>query len=193
MLYPLIQNWWAMALRGMAAIIFGVLCLIWPGITLQALTYLFGAYAFADGVFALVAALRRAGRESRWWALLFEGIVGVAAGVITFMRPGLTALLLVDLIAAWAIVTGALEIGTAIILRKLIEGEWLMMFLGALSILFGIYIAAFPQAGALSLVWVIGAFAITFGVLMLILAFELRSHRERRHEMPGAPGMASSR
>jgi uncharacterized membrane protein HdeD (DUF308 family) len=181
-----------MALRGVAAILFGVMSLIWPGITLLALTLLFGAYAFTDGVFALVSAVRRAGRERRWWALLLEGIAGIGAGIITFIWPGLTTFALVYLIAAWAIVTGALEIGTAVRLRKQIEGEWLMVALGVLSILFGVSIAIFPLAGALSLVWIIGAFAIAFGVLMLILAFELRSRHEHRHEVGDMPRMAPS-
>jgi uncharacterized membrane protein HdeD (DUF308 family) len=193
MLDILTRNWWAMGLRGVAAIIFGILAFIWPGITLLVLTFLFGAYALVDGVFAIIAALQRAGREERWWMLLVEGIVGIAAGTIAFLWPGLTALGLVFLIAAWAIATGALEIVMAIRLRREIEGEWLMVVLGILSIVFGLLIVIYPLIGALSLVWAIGAFAIAFGVIMLTLAFQLRGIHQQRHPMGGAPHMAPSR
>jgi uncharacterized membrane protein HdeD (DUF308 family) len=192
MLDVLTRNWWAMALRGLAAIIFGILAFIWPGITLLALALLFGAYALVNGVFAIIASVQRAGRDERWWALSVEGIVGIAAGTITFLWPGLTAFGLVYVIAAWAIVTGVLEIITSIRLRREIEGEWLMVLLGTLSILFGLFIAIFPVVGALSLVWAIGTFAVAFGVLMLVLAFQLRGIHQRRYPMGGAPHMEPS-
>ena len=187
MLDVLTRNWWAMAIRGIAAIIFGVLAFIWPGITLLALASLFGAYALVDGVFAIIAAAQRAGREHRWAMLLVEGIVGIAAGIITFLLPGLTAIGLVLLIAAWAIVTGFLEIVTAVRMRQVIHGEWLMVLLGALSIFFGLIIAFFPVLGAVALSWTIGSYAIAFGVLMLFLAFRLRDVHQQLHPMGGAP------
>jgi uncharacterized membrane protein HdeD (DUF308 family) len=193
MLDVLTRNWWAMALRGLLAIIFGILCFIWPGITLLALALFFGAFAMISGVLAIIAAVQRAGRDERWAALSAEGIVGIAAGTITFLWPGLTALGLVYVIAAWAIVSSVLEIVTAIRLRREIEGEWLMVLLGTLSILFGLFIAIFPMLGALSLVWAIGAFAIAFGVVMIILAFQLRGIHQRRHPVGGAPHMEPSR
>jgi uncharacterized membrane protein HdeD (DUF308 family) len=167
------------ALRGLAAIVFGVLAFVWPAITLWALVLLFGAYMLVDGIFAIVAAVRAAGREARWWLLLIEGVLGVLAGLVAAFWPGLTALALLYFIAAWAIVSGILEIAGAIRLRREIEGEWALGLSGALSLLFGVLLVVIPApAGLLSLVWLIGAYALAFGVLLLVLAFRLRGTSE---------------
>ena len=173
------RNWWLVALRGLAAIVFGVLAFVWPAITLWALVLLFGAYMLVDGIFAIVAAVRAAGREARWWLLLIEGVLGVLAGLVAAFWPGLTALALLYFIAAWAIVSGILEIAGAIRLRREIEGEWALGLSGALSLLFGVLLVVIPApAGLLSLVWLIGAYALAFGVLLLVLSFRLRGTSE---------------
>lgn len=182
----LARNWWALALRGLAAIIFGVLAFAWPGITLFVLVLFFGAYLFVDGIFAIVAAVRAAGEENRWWLLLIQGILGVLAGLIAFFWPGLTALALLYLIAAWAIVTGILAIVGAIRLRREIEREWALGLSGLLSVIFGVLLIVLPApAGLLSLVWLVGVYAIAMGVLLLIVAFRVRSEASR--EAPAGP------
>jgi uncharacterized membrane protein HdeD (DUF308 family) len=178
MIETLTRNWWVLAARGALAVLFGLLALIWPGITVLALVLLFGAYALVDGVMALYTALfdrgRLGGRGAGW--LVLEGVAGVLAAIGAIVWPGITALVLLYLIAAWALVTGVAEIVAAIRLRREIEGEWLMVLTGALSILFGVLAFLFPRAGALAVVWLIGAYAIAFGVVMVILAFRLRRY-----------------
>jgi uncharacterized membrane protein HdeD (DUF308 family) len=169
------QYWWAFVLRGLAAIIFGILAYVWPGITLTALVLLFGAYALWDGVFALIGAFRSQG--DRRWSLILEGIVGIAAGLLTFLWPGAATFALLYIIAGWAVVTGILEIIAAIRLREVIEGEWLLLLSGLLSVLFGIVIAFWPAAGLLAITWIIGAYAVAFGILLVVLGFRLRNLR----------------
>jgi uncharacterized membrane protein HdeD (DUF308 family) len=184
----LARNWWAVALRGALAVLFGLVALIWPGITLGALVLLFGAYALVDGIFAFVAAFRAADRRRQWWPFVLEGLVGVAAGVIAVVWPGLTAVALVYLIAAWAVVTGVFEIVAAVRLRRAITNEWLLGLGGALSVLVGLALLVFPGAGALALVWLIGAYALAFGVLLIALGFRLRKWQPR--EPRAAPATA---
>src|SRR5262252_869345 len=178
------QNWWAIALRGLVAVLFGIAAFTWPGITLWALVALFGAYALVDGIFAIIESFRRDVVGERWWALLFEGFVGIAIGVLTFFWPGLTAMGLLYLIAFWAIVTGVFEIITAIRLRHEIRGEWMMALIGVLSIALGFLMVAIPLAGALSVILMIGAYAFATGALMIALAFKLRSLKSPGGEIP---------
>jgi len=168
-------HWWALALRGAIAILFGLAALLRPEIALEALILLFGAYALVDGVFAIVGIFGGTRGGTPRWLLLIEGIAGILAGLIAFVLPGLTALLLLYLIAAWAIITGIFEIATAIRLRREIRGEWALIIGGALSVLFGvILIVVSPFAAILSLIWLIGVYAVAFGILMLITAFQVR-------------------
>jgi uncharacterized membrane protein HdeD (DUF308 family) len=186
------QNWWAMALRGLLAVLFGIAAVMAPGIMLWMLVALFGGYALADGIFALISAFRRDVRAERWWALLFEGVTGIAIGVLTFVWPRLTAMGLLYMIAFWAIMTGVFEVITAVRLRHAIRGEWLMALIGVLSMAFGLLLAIFPRAGALSVVWLIGAYAIAAGVLMIALGFKLRSLRHPSGDFPHARYAAPS-
>ena len=174
--HALARNWWLLLLRGLVSILFGVLAFIWPGITLVSLVIIYGAYALADGIFAIIAAIRGdTGPMPRWW-LALVGLMGIAAGVLTFLLPGLTALTLLILIGAWALVRGIFEIIGAIRLRKEIDNEWMLILSGVISVLFGLYMLVAPGAGALALIWVIGAYAIIAGVLLVALAFRLRRH-----------------
>ena len=174
MLEDLSRNWGWVALRGAVAVLFGIFAFIWPGITLAALVIVFGAFVLADGILALIAAFKVRDRGKPFWSLVIVGLLGVAAGVVTFLWPGMTALLLVTFIGAWAFVMGIFEIVAAIRLRKEIEGEWLMILSGVLSVLFGLFVFFQPGGGALALIWVIGAYAIFFGVLLIVLAFKLK-------------------
>lgn len=174
MLHALAKNWWALALRGLAAVLFGLLTFFVPGITLLTLVLLFGIYALADGAFNVIGFFRSAGHH---WALLVEGLIGLIAGVVTFAWPAITEVALLYLIGFWAIFTGVFEIVAGIRLRKAIRNEWLLLLMGLLSLVFGIFILFAPGAGALAIVLWIGAYALVFGAFLLALAFRLRGHR----------------
>lgn len=176
LLRALAANWWLLLLRGIAGVLFGVLAFIWPGLTLLSLTLLWGAYALADGAAALWAGITGSVAGSRGW-LIFIGVLGIAAGIIAFIWPGGTAGALLLVIGAWAIAIGILQIWGAIQLRKEIEGEWLLILSGVVSILFGLLVAMQPLAGALAVVWMIGTFAIVFGITQIILSFKLRQFK----------------
>jgi uncharacterized membrane protein HdeD (DUF308 family) len=174
----LARNWWVQALRGVAGILFGIGAFVWPGATLAALILVFGAYVFVDGIFALIAGIGMRRQLSLWWLVLLEGVAGIILGVLTFRSPDTTALVLLTFIAAWSIVTGIFEIATAVRLRKMIANEWLLILSGVVSIIFGALLIAQPGAGAISIVWLLGAYALLFGILTLMLAFRLRGMRD---------------
>ncbi len=174
------EKWWAIVLRGIAAIIFGLLAFSVPGITVRALVLLFAAYAFVDGAFAIAAAVYRADRGGSWGAMLLRGTLGVVASIGAIVWPGMTALVLLYVIAGWALATGIVEIGAAIHLRKIISGEWMLALSGVLSIVFGAALIAYPSAGILAVVWMIGTYAILFGALLIGLGLRLRSLGRRR-------------
>ncbi len=172
------NNWWLMLLRGLCAVIFGILAFAWPNITLFVLVILFGVYVLVDGLLTLVSVIR--GRPSKktsaplWW-LLIAGVAGIVAGLLTFAYPQVTELVLVFFIGAWALVCGVFEIIGAIKLRREINHEWLLIIAGLLSVLFGVVILLYPGAGALALLWLIGGYAILLGLLMIWLSLRLRT------------------
>lgn len=180
------EQWWLVALRGLAAVLFGILTFIWPGITLFWLVILFGAYALVNGVLSLWLAIKSRGRH-RVVMLVIGGLLSLAAGILTFFWPALTAVGLLLLIAWWAIVNGVLEIITAIRLRKSITNEWLLVLAGIASIALGVILLLQPIAGALVLVLWIGAWAFVFGILLMVLGFKLR---RVSHDIAAAPAHA---
>lgn len=176
MLNFITREWWAFLVRGIAAIVFGVMALVWPAPTLVALTYLVGAYLLVDGATMIVALVRGdALARQNAWAVAIIGVLGVVGGIVTFFWPGATALTLLYVVAFWAIATGIFQVIGAIALRREIDGEFWMGLGGLLSVAFGAYLIALPGAGLLSLVWLVGAWAIVFGVSSIGLALRLRS------------------
>ena len=175
LVHALAKNWWMLLLRGIAAIIFGALAFAWPGMTLLTLIVIYGAYALVDGAIAIIAAITGGASAPRWW-LAIIGLLGIAAGLSTFLMPGLTAIVLLFFIAGWAITTGVFQIIGAIRLRKEIDNEWLLIVGGIISVLFGVGVLMAPGAGALALIWVIGTYAIVEGILFVALALRLKKH-----------------
>jgi uncharacterized membrane protein HdeD (DUF308 family) len=168
-------NWWLLALRGLVAVLFGVLAFMWPGATLITLVWLFGAFALVNGVLSLVLAAKTPKDYPKVGSLILGGLIGILAGLLAFVMPGITALGLLILIAAWAIVTGIMELVAAVRLRKIINNEWLLVLAGIASVVFGILLLFRPAVGALALIWWIGAWAIVSGILFMILAFRMRN------------------
>lgn len=175
MLKLLGDYWWVLALRGLAAVLFGIAALVWPELTLVALVALFGIYAIADGVLSIIVGFRQTETHERWWLFLLEGLVGIAAGIIALVLPDVTLLALTYLAAAWALITGIFEIIAAIRLRREIEGEWLMVLTGIASIGLGVLLILLPGPALTAFIWIVGIYAIIFGLLLIFLAFRIRS------------------
>lgn len=182
----LAESWWLVGLRGVLGIIFGLICFLTPVIALQVFVILFAAYMLVDGVFAIFSGIRAARNGERWALLLLEGIVDLAAGAVAVLWPGITLVALVWVVAIWAIVSGALMLGAAFTL-KLDHGRWWLGLGGICSLIFGILLVIEPLIGAVVLTLWIGAYAIVFGILLLVLAFQLHSRKEERdHALPAA-------
>lgn len=169
------KNWWVLLLRGICGILFGVLAFVWPGMTLLSLVLLYGIFVGAEGFLEILAAIRGGTVGSRWW-LAFAGVIALMASAATFFAPAITSIVLLYIIAAWAVAHGIFEVIGAIQLRKLIDNEWLLILSGLLSVAFGLFVFARPAAGAISLIWAIGAYAIAAGILCIGLSFRLRKH-----------------
>jgi len=178
------QNWWLVVLRGVLAILFGVLAFVWPSITWLTLIVMFGVYAIIDGIIAIVSGLSRTKESARWWTFLVEGLLGIGAGIVALVWPGLTSLVLIYMIASWAIITGILEIAAAIRLRNEITNEWVLGLGGLVSIGLGVLLFFEPVAGGLAIIWTVAAYALIFGVLLVILGFRLRNWKAPENRGP---------
>jgi uncharacterized membrane protein HdeD (DUF308 family) len=174
------KNWWAVLIRGALAIVFGIILIGWPGHALVALVLVFGAYALVDGVLEVFAALRSAARHAHWIATLLQGILGIIVGIIAFVDPGIAILAFVYVVAAWAIITGALELFAAFRLRRELAGEFLLIIGGLASVIFGILLVVWPGRGALTVALIIGIYAIIYGVMLVLLSFRLKGWHEAR-------------
>lgn len=183
----LAHNWWMLCLRGILALVFGVLCLVYPGgVTLTVMKIMFGVYALLDGILAIASSISTAQGRPRWRSTLLEGIVGVIFGLFILIWPGITAFGLLYLIGVWGIITGIFEITAAIRLRQYFTNEWLLIMTGAASVLFGLLILVIPRAGVLAVVWWIGMYAIFFGAAFISLALSLHRWVARLSELRGA-------
>jgi uncharacterized membrane protein HdeD (DUF308 family) len=185
----LAQNWWVVALRGLLGVAFGILALLFPGITLLSLVLVFAAYMLVDGVLAIISAVRAARRHERWGLLVLEGVADIAAGIVAFLWPGITILAFTIIIAAWAIVSGGLMFASAFRLREG-HGRWWLAAAGILSVIFGFLLILAPLIGAIVLTLWLGAYALVFGAMLLVLAFRLRS-RQADNATPAPPTAAA--
>lgn len=174
------QHWWTVALRGLFALAFGAGIFVWPGMTLTLLVGLFGAYALADGILAVIQAVWAARWQMRWWPFLAEGGVGIAVGVVTLIWQDIPLFGLLYVIAVWAFLTGIFEIVAAALVWRVMAGVWLLALSGVGSMLLGVLLVAFPGAGVLAVVWLIAAYALVFGGLLLWIALHMRSWERRR-------------
>lgn len=183
MLAVLSRYWWILLIRGIAAILFGIFALINPAMTLEVLVAVLGAYLLVDGIFTVIAAVQRRASNPSWGLMVLEGVISILAGIGTFLYPGLTTLLLLNLVAFWAIFRGVFEIIAAVRLRKEIQGEFWLGLGGLASIVFGVLLLVFPGGGILTLLWLLGVFTIAFGVFMVMLSLRVRKFNQPQAEV----------
>jgi len=177
MLTKFSRNWWLFALRGLVAVAFGIVAIVRPEQSMQALVLVFGAFALVDGILTTSVGISTAPFFNRWWAVLLNGVVGIVVGLMAIFMPDITGRALVYVIAIWALLTGVLQIVVAVQFRHVLKDEWMLVLGGMLSILFGVLLFVFPAAGAVSLIWVIGFYAIAFGISEIVFAFRLQGFR----------------
>ena len=189
MIAVLARNWWAIGIRGVLAILFGLIALFLPGATMLSLVLVFAAYAFVDGVIGIVSAVRAARQHERWGFLVLEGLVNIAAAAVAVLWPGITVVAFVFLVAFWAIFTGILELAAAFRLQ-FIDGRGWLIFGGIVSVLYGALLIAAPMIGAVVLTWWLGAYALIFGVALVVLAFRLRARLDKHQH--GSPARTAA-
>lgn len=177
MMGTLSRNWWMLLIAGLAALVFGILSFIYPGMTLAILVSFYGAYALVDGIFRVIASVNQGERGQPWGFLLFSGIISILAGIVTFFYPGITAVALYWIIATWAIVHGILEIAAAIQFRRIVQHDWALGLGGVLSILFGVLLFLYPASGILTLIWLIAIYAVLYGIVEIMLAVRVHNYR----------------
>ena len=177
MIETLKRHWWVPVIRGIAAIVFGIIAFVYPGITIATLVLFFGAWVLIDGIFRVVGAIGHRASDPDWGWHIVIGIVGIIVGLLTFHAPQITALALIIYIAAWALMIGATEIAFAIKLRREIKGEWFLILMGLASIVFAILLLWNPIAGAAAVIWLIAWYAVVLGILAIFFGFRLRSLR----------------
>jgi uncharacterized membrane protein HdeD (DUF308 family) len=169
--------WWSFLVRGILATLFGLAAIFLPGITLEVMAILLGCFLVIDGLVSSIVSMHGRGRGLKGGPLLLEGLIGIAVGIFTFIWPGITVLVVVLIIGFWAMVTGVLEIIAAVTLRNEIEGEWLLGLCGVISILFSVILLVNPGVGAVAIIWMIGVYALLFGIAMIFLGLRLRKHK----------------
>lgn len=169
------RNWWALLLRGLAAIVFGVLTWLQPAASAAALVLVFGVYVLVDGVLAIFSAFQSRKESSHWWVVLIWGLISAVVGLLMLFQPAITALVMTIYIGVWALMTGVMEVVAAIRLRKEIQGEWLLILGGLISVLFGIFVLMQPAAGMMAMLWALATYAVVFGALMVVLAFKVKN------------------
>jgi uncharacterized membrane protein HdeD (DUF308 family) len=185
----LAQNWWAIALRGVFAILFALIAFFWPGAAILSFVLFFSAYMLVDGIFGIVAAVRAASNHQRWGLLVLEGVVDILAGIVAFAWPGLTVVFFITLMAVWSLITGILMIVAAFKLDPAYGRGWLI-FSGIVSVLFGVALLIAPLVGAVVLTWWLGAYALVFGITLIALAFKLKGRKDDVASGTAAPSGA---